>query len=306
MYKSTFNIKARAPFNFDISCQIFSNGDKNIRKYANNHFWQVVNVNHQIMFLYIESVGDLENPELMVSVESEVELSHEILSFTPRIVYKIFNLGLDLRPFYRELKTDEIMSNITSQLYGLKNPSTPTLFEAVVDSIIEQQISLNAAHKIGNRLIKRFGSSIELHGQKYYSYPLPEDLAHLDLQKLRDCGLSSRKAEYIHDLSQNILDNTVDFNFLQRMDSTTEMIEELTKTRGIGVWTAELALLRGLGRLDAIPADDIGLKRVISHFYCEDEKISAEEVRQISTSWGKWKGLASYYLIVADLMNINL
>lgn len=305
MYKSTFNIKALAPFDFDLSCQIFSNGDKNIKKYANNHFWQAVKVNQEEIFLYIESVGNLENPELKCSVETKKELSHETLNFAPRIVYKIFNLGLDLRPFYKEMKTDEIMSKIINQLNGLKNPSTHTLFEAVVNSIVEQQISLNAAHNIQNHLIKRFGSSIELYRQKYYSYPLPEDLAHLDLQKLRDCGLSFRKAEYIRDLSLNILNNEVDFNSLQRMNSTTEMIEELIKIRGIGVWTAELALLRGLGRLDAIPADDIGLQRVISHFYRDDAKTSAEEVREIASSWGKWKGLASYYLIVAELMKIK-
>jgi DNA-3-methyladenine glycosylase II len=89
------------------------------------------------------------------------------------------------------------------------------------------------------------------------------------------------------------------------MNNTKEMMEELTKIRGIGVWTAELALLRGLGRLDAIPADDIGLQRVISQYYRDNEKISAEEVRKIASSWGKWKGLAGYYLVVAELMNLK-
>ena len=306
MYKSTFNIKALAPFDFDLSSHIFSNGDKHIKKYANNHFWQAMHVNQKIIFLYVESSGDLENPELEVSVESKEELSLKILNLIPPIVHNIFNLGLDLRPFYQEMEKDEVMSKIVKQLYGLKNPSTPTLFEAIVDSIIEQQISLKAAHSIENRVIKSFGSSIELYKQKYYSYPRPEDLANLELQELRDCGLSFRKAEYIRDLSQNILNNEVDFNYIQNMGSTHEMIQEIIKIRGIGVWTAELGLLRGLGRLDAIPADDIGLQRVISHFYRDNEKISSEELRKIASSWGKWKGLASYYLIVADMMNIEI
>lgn len=306
MYKSGFNIKAVAPFDFDLSCKIFSNGDKNIKKYSKNHLWQAINVNNEIIFLYIESVGDTENPELAVSVESEKELSLNILKPIPPLIHKIFNLGLDLRPFYKDMENEQIINKIIKQLYGLKNPSTTSLFEALVDSIVQQQISLNVAHKIENRLIKQFGSSLELYGQKYYSYPLPEDLAGQDLENLRDCGLSSRKAQYIRDLSQSILNGEVDFSYIQGMNSTAEMIEELTKIRGIGVWTAEIALLRGLGRLDAIPADDIGLQRVISHFYRENEKISAEEVREIATSWGKWKGLASYYLIVAELMNIKI
>ncbi|MDY9922713.1 DNA-3-methyladenine glycosylase [Methanobacterium sp.] len=304
MYQSTFNIKAKAPFDFDLSSRIFSNGDKNIKKYANNHFWQAINIKQKPMILYIESVGEVENPELRVSVGSKDELSQDILNSVPQMVHKIFNLGLDLHPFYEAIKSDDTMARITGKLYGLKNPSTPTLFEAITDSIIEQQISLKAAHSIGNRLIKQFGSCIYSYGQKYYSYPSPEDLAHLDLEKLRKCGLSYRKAEYIRDLSLNIINKEVDLKSLQKMSTTQEMIDELTKIRGIGIWTAELALLRGLCRLDAIPADDIGLQRVIAHFYHDDKKISAEEVREIASSWGKWRGLASYYLIVAELMDI--
>lgn len=304
MYQSTFNIKAKAPFNFDLSCRIFSNGDKSIKKYANNRLWQAITINQKTMLLYIESVGSVDDPELKVSVESDEELSPDILNLVPATVHKIFNLGLDLHPFYEDTKSDSVLSHITGRLYGLKNPSTPTLFEALVDSIIEQQISLKAAHKMENRLIKEFGGTVHLYGQDYYSYPSPEDLASLDLEKLRNCGLSHQKVEYIRDLALNIINKDVNLQSLQKMDTTSEMIEELTQIRGIGVWTAEMALLRGLSRLDAIPADDISLQRIIGNFYSANEKISSEAVREIGSSWGKWKGLAAYYLIVADLMNI--
>jgi len=304
MYQSTFNIKAQAPFDFDLSCRIFSNGDKSIKKYANNHFWQAVTVDEVTLLLYIESAGSVDDPELAVSVESEEELSSDILKSIPTTVHRIFNLGLDLKPFYEQVKSDDILSPITNRLYGLKNPSTPTLFEALVDSILEQQISLIAAHSIGNRFIKQFGSSVHLYGQDYYSYPSPEDLAHLDLEELRKCGMSSRKAEYIRDISLDIVDGDLDLEHIRKMSSTTEMIETLTSIRGVGLWTAEMSLLRGLGRLDAIPADDVGLQRIIGQYYHRDN-VSQQDVRDIASSWGKWKGLASYYLIVAELMKIN-
>ncbi|WP_321422182.1 DNA-3-methyladenine glycosylase [uncultured Methanobacterium sp.] len=306
MYQSTFNIKAKAPFDFDLSCRIFASGDKTIKRYANNRFWQAFTIKDKTILLYIESVGSVDDPELKVSVESEEELSQDILNSVPPTVYRIFNIGLDLHPFYEQVKSDPVLAPIIGRLYGLKNPSTPTLFEALVDSIIEQQISLKAAHSIENRLIKYVNRSVHLYGQDYYSYPSPEDLARLDLEELRNCGLSSRKAEYIRDLSIKIINKNVDLQSLQKMSTTSEMMEELIKIRGIGVWTAEMALLRGLCQLDAIPADDISLQRVIGNFYGADEKISSEKIREIASSWGKWKGLASYYLIVADLMNISI
>lgn len=251
----------------------------------------------------IESVGNVKTPELKVRIESPQKISPENLNSIPPTVHKMFNLSLNLNRFYNEVKDDEVLTTLIKRLYGLKNPRTPTLFEALVDSIVEQQISLKVAHSIENRLIKSFGSSVKMYGKTYYAYPSPDELSDLDLQQLRDCGLSFRKAEYIRDLSLNIVNQELNLESLEKRDNTEDMIEELCEIRGIGVWTAELSLLRGLGRLDAIPADDIGLRRVISHYYRDDQKINADKARNIALKWGEWAGLASYYLIVADLMS---
>ena len=57
-------------------------------------------------------------------------------------------------------------------------------------------------------------------------------------------------------------------------------------------------------RLDAFPADDLGLRRAIAHRYRINEKITAEEARKIAEPWGEWKGLAAFYLLIADQMGI--
>jgi DNA-3-methyladenine glycosylase II len=197
------------------------------------------------------------------------------------------------------------MEKLVYRLRGLKSPITPTIFEALIDSIIEQQISLKAAHSIEMRLIKSFGDSMKVEGETYYAYPSPKNLAHLKLQDLRDCGVSFRKAEYIRDLSLDIMNGELELETIGELDNTQEMIEDLTKIRGVGVWTAELTLLRGLRRFDALPADDIGLRRAISHFYRDDAKISATEAREIASSWGEWKGLAGFYLIMAEILDLS-
>ncbi len=87
--------------------------------------------------------------------------------------------------------------------------------------------------------------------------------------------------------------------------STSEIIEELDKIKGVGVWTAELTMLRGMRRLEALPADDLGLRRTISHYYCGGKPITSAEARRIAENWGTWKGLAAYYLIVAEMIGIE-
>jgi DNA-3-methyladenine glycosylase II len=79
--------------------------------------------------------------------------------------------------------------------------------------------------------------------------------------------------------------------------SNEKIIDILTKIRGIGKWTAEYALVRGLGRLDALPANDAALKKIISNIYYEGKNVSEEEVHKLLGKWGQYKGLAAFYLL---------
>lgn len=154
-------------------------------------------------------------------------------------------------------------------------------------------------------MIKIFGDALELNNMIYYAFPTPKTLFKLERDDLRRVGLSFRKAEYVIDLSKNIMDDAVDLDELKTR-GTQEIIDALLNIRGIGVWTAELAVIRGLHRLVVVPADDIGLRRIVSHYYNDGKPISPNELREIAKIWGKWGSLAIFYLVVADLMSLNI
>jgi DNA-3-methyladenine glycosylase II len=198
------------------------------------------------------------------------------------------------------------MSKLIEQLRGLKSPTTQTVFEALISSITEQQISLDAAFSIQKRMIKTFGDVVKINKGIYYSFPAPETLASATIGQLRMCGLSTRKAEYIRDIAALISNGNLNLEKFKSYEDTNEIIDELCQLRGVGAWTAELTLIRGMHKLAAVPADDLGLKRTISHYYCNDKKISSEDARSIAKKWGKWKGLASFYLIMAGRLGIEI
>ncbi len=87
---------------------------------------------------------------------------------------------------------------------------------------------------------------------------------------------------------------------LKNKAASEDIIRELDAIKGIGVWTAELTILRGMQRLEALPAEDFGIRRAISKYYCGGEAIKAAEAREIAEAWGDWKGLAAFYLICAE------
>ena len=67
-----------------------------------------------------------------------------------------------------------------------------------------------------------------------------------------------------------------------------------------------MIMLRGIGRYEAFPADDLGLRRTLSYFYYGGEPMDAEEARKLAEGWGCWKGLAGFYLIAAEILEIGL
>jgi DNA-3-methyladenine glycosylase II len=216
------------------------------------------------------------------------------------IIAVLFDIKFDPKPFYQQASNDRILKEVSRKLRGLRIPSTTTVFEALLDSIIEQQISLDVAHVLETKIVKTFGDILKLDGREYFAYPTPKKLASADIKQLRSCGLSTRKAEYLIEISRLIRDGKLNLESYKNFTDTRKIIEELDKIRGIGVWTAELTIARSMHRYDTIPADDLGLRRVIAHYYCHDKKITGNEARKIAEKWGRWKGLASFYLIIAE------
>ncbi len=305
-FTENFKIKAAAPFNFDLTAQIFSSGDKQIRSYANGQFTQVLKLNGKLTMVKLASTGTVEQPKITAELKSTSPITLQDKQKAEEAVKFIFNLDFDLCSFYSEVKNDCTMTQIAQQLYGLKNPTTPTVFEALVDSIVEQQISIKVAHALEERLVKKFGENLSLNGETYYAYPTPQNIASASIEEIRNCGLSQRKAEYIQGTAQLIVDGKLDLEHLKTHQNPEEIISELDAVRGIGVWTAELTMLRGMQKLDALPADDLGVRRVISRYYCGGKLIKTAEAREIAKSWGKWKGLAAFYLIVAEVKDITV
>jgi DNA-3-methyladenine glycosylase II len=293
------------PFDFSLSAAIFSGGEPDIRTFRDGVFRQVLDTGNPLVLAEVRSSGTTENPELTVTLRSDRIIGRNEKQLAGTQIATIFSITEDLNPFYRDVAGDPVLSDLTARLRGVRAPVTPTVFEALTDSIIEQQISLKAAHSIENRLIRAVGKQLALDGTVRYCYPDPEILARTADTTFRACGLTIRKGEYIRDVSRLILAGDLDVEGFRQFPDTESVIGELVKIRGIGRWTAELTILRGLHRPDAFPADDVGVRRFISQYYLGGSKISPTEARTFAERWGAWKGFAAYYLEVADLLGIR-
>ncbi len=305
-FTGNFTIKPKAPFSFGLTAGIFSEGDRQIRFYINGRFFQVIRINDKLVLANLLSKGTVDQPEICVEIKSNTALTTEDKKQAEQTINSLFSLNFALLPFYEQVKCDPVMATVTKTLLGLKNYTTPTVFEGLVYSIVEQQISLKVAYTIEARLTRKFGETLSFDDSKYFAFPTPKQLADASIQDIRQCGLSEKKAQYIWNASKLIVDGELDLEHLKNHKSAEQIIAELDEIRGIGVWTAELTMLRGMQKLDALPADDFGLKRVISKFYFNGKPIKSADAREIAERWGKWKGLAAYYLLLVDEKGINV
>lgn len=252
------------------------------------------------MLVQVRDVDNEGDTVLAVDILSGDPIRSEERDEAEKRVSALLSLPDDLIAFFRTINADPLMTGVARDLYGLRAPQSATVFEALVTSIIEQQISIQVARALEARLVKRFGERLEVAGRTYFAYPEPEDLAGGTVEEFRGCGLSARKGEYIQNAAEMVAEGTMDLESMREIRDSDRIIEELCGIRGIGRWTAEFVLLRGLHRLDTIPADDLGVKRAIARVYFPGEKISADQVREFAERWGAWKGLAAYYLLIAE------
>ena len=127
--------------------------------------------------------------------------------------------------------------------------------------------------------------------------PTPQQLIKIDGQKLRDLGLSWAKVGYVKDLAQHVLDGRLDLQHISTMPND-QVIEQLTAVKGIGVWSAHMFMLFGLGRLDILPVGDLGVRKATANLYGLKELPTPEKIITIANknNWHPYESVAAWYL----------
>ena len=161
----------------------------------------------------------------------------------------------------------------------------PDIFNALVDAIISQQISVKAADAIMARV------RAALPNQQV----TPENLLPLDFDALRLLGLSTPKARYIRNLLEHVSSGQLHLEQLSALDDE-EVISQLTAVKGIGRWTAEMCLIFTLGRPDVLPVDDLGFVEGVRVAYDLPTRPTPKEMRERGELWRPFRTFATWYM----------
>ena len=215
-----------------------------------------------------------------------------------RIASWIIFADLDLRPFYRIAASHSILGTITKELHGLKPMRPASLFEMLIIAITEQQISLAAAYRIRTRIIERYGDRVN----DLWAFPTPRRLDESSVAELMTCGLSQRKAEYVKGVAYQVASGLLDLRRLETM-SDEDVRSLLLQVRGLGPWSAEYVLVRGLSRPDRVPADDLGIRSIVGRYLGGGHRLSPKGTLRKLSAFRPYRGLAAFYLLAHERMS---
>jgi DNA-3-methyladenine glycosylase II len=142
-------------------------------------------------------------------------------------------------------------------------------------------------------LVERYGDSLTHEGRTYWLFPEAARLAEADPADLREIQFSRQKSDYVRGLAGLVAEDRIAWDEIIARP-TTEAIAGLTALRGVGRWTAEYVLMRGLGHPDVIPAADVGLQTAIGRAYGLDRKATEAEVRALAEQWAPRRSHAAF------------
>jgi DNA-3-methyladenine glycosylase II len=212
------------------------------------------------------------------------------------IVQRVLGVDRDLAHFDRAAAHIPWLKSLAKRMHGVRPPRYPTLWEACVNAVVFQQISLIAATAIMHRLVVALGESLVSEGVQHYAFPSMTDFLAADDDLLRAAGLSVGKLMTLRRVGEALAAATLDETMLEQQASP-DAAAILRRIKGIGPWTAAVILLRGLGRLDVFPMNDTSVARNFALV----SGPAAVDVGSALRALNPQQGMLYYHLLLARL-----
>ena len=284
-----FEISTPKEFNFDQLLRFLSRNEKEcLHTLRDREIFKVISNENKLILFSITFDSCLQ-----ISIHSE-DKSQKNVDLVKKYTSDWFDLESDLGLFYETAQNDSVLASICKKFHGLRMIGMPDLFESLIWSIIGQQINLNFAYSLKERLVHTFGQKIIHNEISFYALPTPERLAILNIEDFQPLQFSRSKAQYILNVSREFAKGNLSQEALKKL-SFEEVKERLIKIKGIGNWTANYSMMKSMKNYDAFPIEDVGLHNAVKTQYGLTAKPSISELNQMAKKWKGWRGYATFY-----------
>ncbi|GHO97809.1 DNA-3-methyladenine glycosylase 2 family protein [Reticulibacter mediterranei] len=255
---------------------------------TNTSLTKAIMLGERCIAFRVEDAGSVEAPMVRYTLFSEEPLDEAIQKKAVEQISFFLSLQDDLKSFYAIAQQDEDFAPVLLRLYGLRQVKFLTLCEIACWSVLIQHRAMPIARKMKYALLERYGGSITVEGHTYRAFPAFEQLGEASEAEFADTIKNARSAHYLYEVVQAL--SRLDEHFL-RTAPYDEAEATLRAIKGIGPWSANFILLRGLGRMERLAADMKPLQDARKRIY--QPEVTLE---QLQLRYGQYIGYWSFYL----------
>lgn len=199
---------------------------------------------------------------------------------------------LDIDPFLTHAQTDAVLWALIAPCVGLRNFRAGNAFEALVTTIIEQQIALITAQRAERWLIEMFGDALEYDGERYAAFPTPERIAALSIEDLHPLKITFRRMTAILHIARAMTTGQID------LESLTDD-GALTTINGVGAWTAAWTTIRARGVYPYMGSADVALRAAVNRYvYGARGRADRAVTDALFARYGTHAGIAAFYTLM--------
>ncbi len=293
--RARYVVSPRGPYSLDRTLARFSRFPERVDVFADGIYRRLLFVRGRPLFLEVKQEGPPSRARLVIAITGRHAGTKEARELADRVLSKVLGASTDVRPFYRSFREDPLLGPLIRRHNGLRVTGRLTVWETLLQIVLSQQIHLKLAHGMLAELAEYLGRRARRRGMLYYSFPTPRVVDAESISRLRRFRLSRAKAETLKRLAAAFVSGALSDEKLRSL-SDDAAIELLTSHKGVGRWTAEFTLLRGLGRMDIFPGGDLGVVKYLAQEMLGYERLAPEkEMRQFAERWRPYRGLALIY-----------
>jgi DNA-3-methyladenine glycosylase II len=273
------------PFRLDLTVWALRRRPRNaIDHWDGTTYRRVILVGDTPTELAVRQAGPITAPTLIVTPTPTPRAPAESRRVRA-LVGRLLGVRIDLTDWYRTAAGDARLASLAARFQGVKPPRFPTVFEALVNAFACQQLSLEVGLELLNRLAVLCGTRVGIRGDAQCAFPTAQELTRLAPEKYQAIGFSRQKTRALLSLARAVTREGLDLETLAHQDDAV-VRRRLLELRGVGRWSAEYVLLRGLGRLNVFPGDDVSAQKGLAGWLGRSRRLDYAGVNgAVSQGW---------------------
>ncbi|MGV3486508.1 MAG: DNA-3-methyladenine glycosylase family protein [Planctomycetaceae bacterium] len=294
-------IEPKPPFRLDLTAWALRRRPDNlIDRWSDGTYRRVIGLDAGTVEVAVTQSALAPQPRLRVEVAGQ-PCTPRLKASISSTLDRLLGLQVDLSGFHLLASRRKKLGAIADRFSGFRSPRFASVYEAIVNGIACQQVTLTLGIQLLGRLASDYGTAFLRDGHPpSHAFPRPAELAGLCSEDFRRLGFTHAKGRAIIELSRAIEDGSFNPEQLSEMPDQ-EAMTCLTGLRGVGRWTAQYVLLRGLGRTHVFPGDDVGARNHLQRWLQIQQPLSYDTVQQVLAPWRPYSGLIYFHLLLDQL-----